>query len=273
LTAARRDLFAGALTAVEAVDRDYCGALGSRRETFLVGLAPCWPRHRPPTSALSGFDRDGAAAEYVAIPAAYLAPKPRTLSHIQTAALPLAGLSAWQGLFEHGQLVRGQRALIHGAAGGVGSLAVQLARARGAHVIATTSSANVEAVHRLGADEVIDHTTTPFEEAIEPVDLVFDTAGGRRLERAPAVLRPGGRLVSIATDPPSEATEHGITALYFVVEPNHKQLAELARLADNGQLRPRVDSVFPLADAREAFQKVAECDHRGKIVLRILDQN
>jgi len=225
-----------------------------------------------PVYALGGFDRDGAAADYTVLPAALLAPKPRALGHVESAAVPLAGLSAWQGLFDHGQMAAGQRVLIHGAAGGVGSFAVQLARWRGAHVTATTSAGNVETVQRLGADRVVDHTRTRFEDAIEPVDLVFDTVGGDRLARSPAVLRPGGRLVSVATEPSQErAAAHGITAVYFVVEPNREQLVELAGLVDTGELRPLVGEVFALADARAAFERSLG-DHRpGKIVLRVTD--
>jgi NADPH:quinone reductase-like Zn-dependent oxidoreductase len=220
--------------------------------------------------ALSGFDRDGAAADYAAVPAAFLAPKPRTLGHVEVATIPLAGLSAWQGLFDHGQLAAGQRVLVLGAAGGVGGFAVQLARWRGAQVVGVVSARNLETARALGADQVVDHTSTRFEEAVEPVDLVFDTAGGERLERAPAVLRPGGRLVSVATEPPRQlAAERGITAVYFVVEPNREQLVELARLTDAGALRPTVGEVFALADARTAFERIQQGHPRGKVVLRV----
>jgi NADPH:quinone reductase-like Zn-dependent oxidoreductase len=141
--------------------------------------------------ALSSFDRDGAAADYIALPAKYLAPKPNALDHIAAAAVPLAGLSAWQGLFEHGRLTAGERVLIHGAAGGVGGFAVQLARARDAYVIGTASGDNVQAALELGAHEVVDHAGARFENEFEPVDLMFDTAAGERLERSPAVLRRG----------------------------------------------------------------------------------
>lgn len=221
-----------------------------------------------PVYALDDFDRDGAAAEYTTIPLEFLAPKPRNLGHVESAALPLAGLSAWQGLFVHGQLTAGERVLVHGAAGGVGHLAVQLAHARGAHVIGTASAPNVDEVRRLGADEVID-SSQRFEDVVEDVDLVFDTAGGERLERSPAVLRPGGRIVSVAAQPPRP---RGIKSVYFVVEPNRGQLGELARLADQGDLRPAIDEVFPLADARKAFERSLGSQRRGKIVLRVADQ-
>jgi NADPH:quinone reductase-like Zn-dependent oxidoreductase len=223
-----------------------------------------------PVYALAGFDRDGAAAEYAVVPRQFLASKPQTLGHVESAAIPLAGLSAWQGLFDHGHLTEGQRVLIHGAAGGVGGFAVQLAHRRGAHVIGTVSPTNVETARELGADEVIDHTRTRFEDVTAQVDLVFDTAGGDRLERSPAVLGSGGRLVSVAEEPPRDrAAGSGITAVYFVVEPNREQLVELAGLADSGDLRPTIDEVFPLAEARAAFERTLS-DHRpGKIVLRM----
>ncbi len=225
-----------------------------------------------PVYALCGFDRDGAAAEYATVPALFLAPKPRTLGYLECAVIPLAALSAWQGLFDHGHLQPGQRVLIHGAAGGVGSYAVQLARHRGAQVIGTASTLNVQAARELGADQVVDHTRTRFEDIVEPVDLVFDTAGGDRLQRSPAVLRAGGRLVSVAEEPPHErAAASGISAVYFVVQPSRDQLVQLARLVDSGDLRPTIDQVFPLADARRAFQISLGEHGPGKIVLRVVD--
>ena len=223
--------------------------------------------------ALTGFDRDGAAAGYTVVPAAVLAPKPRTVGHVEAAAVPLAALSAWQGLFDHGKLAGGQRVLVHGAAGGVGGFAVQLARWRGAVVIGTASTANVQAAHELGAEQVVDPAQARFEELVEPVDLVFDTAGGDRLERSPAVLRPGGRLVSIATEPPREAAAaRGIEAVYFVVEPSRSQLVEIAGLVDGGELRVAIAEVFPLEDARAAFERAQQHHGAGKIVLHVADQ-
>ena len=216
---------------------------------------------------LTPFDRDGAAAEYVAVPAALLAPRPRSVTHPESAAVPLAALSAWQGLFVHGGLAAGERVLIHGAAGGVGQFATQLAREHGAHVVGTASGEAVARARALGADEVIDVGVARFEDVVEPVDLVFDTAGGDPLTRSPSVLREGGRLVSVAEEPP-----HGpptITATYFVVEPSREQLLELTRLVDKGNLVPAVDSVFPLAEARSAFERVQESGKHGKVVLLV----
>ena len=226
-----------------------------------------------PVYALSGFDHDGAAAEYIVLPQEFLAPGPRTIGHVETAAIPLAGLSAWQGLFDHGQLREGERVLIHGAAGGVGGFAVQLAHARGARVIGTASTGNVATAGELGADEVIDHTTTRFDDVVDEVDLVFDTVGGDLLERSISVLREGGRLVSVASEPPQEeAAERGIRAAYFLVEPNRETLIELAKRVDRGELRPRIDAVFPLRDARQAFERSLGENRRGKIVLGVVEE-
>lgn len=210
---------------------------------------------------LTPFDRDGVAAELTVVPCSVLAPKPATLGHVESAAIPLPALSAWQGLFDHGRLERGQRVLIHGAAGGVGGFAVQLARLRGAHVVATASTGNIDAVKALGADEVIDYTNTPFEEA-GTFDVVFDTAGGERLQRSTAALGDGGRLVSVATEPPAGG-------VFFVVEPNREQLVELARLVDAGSLRSTVEAVYPLGEARAAFELSLAGSRRGKIVLQV----
>jgi NADPH:quinone reductase-like Zn-dependent oxidoreductase len=213
--------------------------------------------------ALSGFDRDGAAAEYVVLADHHVAPSPKRLSHFERAAVPLAALSAWQGLFDHGRLTSGQRVLVHGV-GGVGAFAVQLAKARGAEVIATTSADNVDTARELGADQVVE--PGDFQNVVDRVDLVFDTAGGERLERSPAVVRPGGRIVSIATDPPSDPP---IESSYFVVEPSGAQLTEITALIDAGELRVASVDVFPLADARAAFERAHSRGYHGKVVLRI----
>ena len=181
--------------------------------------------------ALTPFDRDGAAADYVAVPADLLAPKPESLDHVQSAAVPLAALSAWQGLFDHGKLQPHERVVVTGPRGGVGHFAVQLARHRDAHVV---------------------------EPGERPVDLVFDTVGGDELAAANSK-----RVVSIAEEAP------GVT--YFVVEPNRAQLVELARLVDDGALRPAIDSVFPLGEARAAFERTQERGKRGKVVLRVAE--
>jgi len=221
---------------------------------------------------LCGFDRDGGAADYSAVPAHLLAPKPRSVDHIRSAAIPLAGLSAWQGLFDHGRLERNQRVLIHGAAGGVGHFATQLARSCGAYVIGSASPRNAEIVTKFGANEVIDYRGKWFEDIVEDVDLVFDTVGGDALEHSSRVMRAGGRIVSVAEEPPPAPAERRIESVYFVVEPSRAQLVELARLVDAGELKPDVESVFPLRDARSAFERSLTPGKHGKVVLHVDDQ-
>jgi NADPH:quinone reductase-like Zn-dependent oxidoreductase len=221
--------------------------------------------------ALTSFDRDGVAASYASVSADLLAPKPVRLNDIESAAVPLAALSAWQGLFDHGRLERGERVLIHGAAGGVGHFATQLARWRGAHVIATASKNGLEAARAFGAHEVLDGANGRFEAAVAPVDLVFDTVGAELLERSPAALRRGGRLVSVAEEPPQSAPGGEIDSHYFVVEPNRRQLVEIARLIDNDVLRIAIDSVFPLSEARAAFERSLASGKGGKVVLRVAE--
>src|SRR5690348_14816958 len=174
--------------------------------------------------ALTPFERDGVAAEYAVVPAEALATEPFRLSHVEAAALPMGGLTAWQALFVHGQLAQGERVLITGASGGVGHIAVQLARHAGATVVESG-----------------------------PAELVFDTRGGE--------IPTGERVVTIAEEIPG--------GIYFIVEPNHEQLRELTALVNAGRLRAEVDSVFPLAEARSAFERVAGRGKRGKVVLEV----
>jgi len=222
---------------------------------------------------LCGFDRDGGAAEYSTVPAHLLAPRPRSVDHVRSAAIPLAGLSAWQGLFDHGRLARNQRVLIHGAAGGVGHLATQLARWCGAYVIGSSSPRNAEIVAEFGADDVIDYRSRWFEGGSLPdVDLVFDTVGGDVLENSERVVRAGGRIVSVAEEPRPARSTRGTESIFFVVQPNRAQLVELARLVDAGELKPAVESVFPLRDARSAFERSLAPGKHGKVVLHVDDE-
>lgn len=216
--------------------------------------------------ALTPFDRDGVAAELAVVPAAVLAPKPRSLGHIRCAAIPLAALSAWQGLFDHGRLKPKERVLVHGAGGGVGRFAVQLARWYGAHVIGTASPAGMAAARTSGAAEVLDRSRADYATGLEPVDLAFDTVGGSALSGSAGLIRPGGRIVSVAEEPPT-----GLDAIYFVVEPRRRQLDEVARLVEEGVLEPMLDSVFPLGDARAAFERVAQPGKHGKVVLEVAE--
>ena len=218
---------------------------------------------------LTDFFRDGGAAEYVAVRAAELAPKPRSLDHASAAATPLSALTAWQALFDHARLTPGQRVLIHGAAGGVGSFAVQLARWRGAHVIGTASARNVDFVHKLGADDVIDYRVTPFETVAQHVDVVLDTIGGTTTEKSWSVLRPNGLLVTIVRQPSEWTAGRAARGLFFVVEPRRTQLNELSRLIDAGMIRPIVEAVLPLDRAREAYERGIREHPRGKLVLTV----
>ncbi len=219
---------------------------------------------------LIDFRRDGADAECVAVRAAELAPKPATLTFTEAAAVPLSALTAWQALFDHGDLQSGQQVLIHGGAGGVGSFAVQLARWRSAHVVATASARDAELVRDLGADEVIDYRTQRFEEVVADMDLVFDTVGGETWERSWDVLRPGGRLVSIAVPrPPERENRDDRRAIWFVVESNRTQLIDIGGLIDGGHLRPIVSAVLPLAEGRAAYGAGQNGRGPGKAVLRV----
>jgi NADPH:quinone reductase-like Zn-dependent oxidoreductase len=219
---------------------------------------------------LTDFFRDGGAAEYVAVRATELAPKPRSLDHASAAATPLSALTAWQALFDHARLTPRQRVLIHGAAGGVGSFAVQIARWRGAHVIATASARNVDFVRKLGADDVIDYSATPFETAASDVDVVLDPIGGTTTEKSWSVLRPNGLLVTIVRQPPEWTANQAAKGLFFLVEPSRTQLSELSRLIDAGIVRPVVEAVLPLDQAREAYERGIREHPRGKLVLGVV---
>ena len=222
---------------------------------------------------LTDFPRDGAAAEYVAVQANDLAPKPKTLNHARAASIPLSGLTAWQALFDHAGLAKGQRILIHAGAGGVGTLALQLARWKGAYVVATASARNVRFVHELGANEVIDYTKGRFEEMVGDIDVVLDTVGGETYDRSWRVLRPHGMLVTITVFSGVEETakKHGRRGVAFIVKPSRIQLVGLGRLIDNGELHPVVEEILPLPEARRAFERGSRGHTRGKLVLRVAE--
>lgn len=215
--------------------------------------------------------RNGTYAEYVAVRAAEIAFKPATISFIEAASLPLAGITAWQALVDVCKLKTGQRVLIHAAAGGVGSLAVQIARTRGAYVIGTGSSANRHFVLSLGANEFIDYRAQALESVIkEPVDAVFDTVGGKAQEASFPLLKSGGVLVSITSPPPRELAEkHGVRAEFLMIGPNAEVLEQLAKLVDEGKVRPIIGAEFALKDIAKAHA-LSEAGHmRGKIVLYV----
>jgi NADPH:quinone reductase-like Zn-dependent oxidoreductase len=220
-----------------------------------------------PVYGLNDWFGDGALAEYCVARAAEVAPKPRSVDHLAAAVTPISALTAWQGLIGRARLAAGERVLVHGAAGGVGVFAVQLARWRGATVIGTASAHNAAFVRGLGADEVIDYRAVRFEDIARGIDVVFDTVGGETLDRSWSVLKPGGRLVTIAASVEGSPDPRTREA-FFIVRPDRGQLNEITRLIDAAQLRPVVDRVFPLARARQAYEHKPA---RGKVVLSVAD--
>jgi NADPH:quinone reductase-like Zn-dependent oxidoreductase len=212
--------------------------------------------------------RDGAAAEYVAVEARNLARKPRTVDHVHAAAVPRAGLTAWQGLFDHGKLAKGQTVVIHGAGGAVGSTAVQLARWAGAEVIGTGRSHSRPLVTELGADRFIALDADRLGDVAGLADVVFDTIGGEVIAQSPALLKPGGTLVTIKADAQLPTDRDDISTVVFIQESSRAQLAELARLVDEGYLRPQVGAVYPLAQAVEAYSAKAAGGIPGRTILQ-----
>ena len=221
--------------------------------------------------ARAGVFRDGANAEYVVAFASDVAAKPASLDHLHAAALPHVTLTAWQALFELAQLSQGQTVLIHGAAGGVGHIAVQLAHWRGAKVIGT-ASANLDVLRELKVEQAIDYSKTPFESVAHDVDVVLDTIGGEVQQRSYAVLKPGGMLVS-TIQPPSEETAkaHGVRAqMVASAPPIGPTLTQVAGLVASGQIKPIVSTVLPLSQIRKAHEMIEGKHTRGKIVLQVV---
>ena len=214
----------------------------------------------------------GSHAEYVVGPARAFAAKPRNVDHVQAAALPLAALTAWQALNDTARLRSGQRVLIHAAAGGVGHLAVQIAKARGAYVIGTASANHHDLLGELGADEVIDYHAQPFDEAVSGIDVVLDPISGDYSARSLTTLKPGGILVSLlpfAPETPAAAERLGVKAELMLVEYDHQGMTAIADLVTEGKLRPVVAAAFPLAEAAKAHE-LGETRHvAGKLVLTV----
>ncbi len=234
-------------------------ALGEGVDTFRVGQAV--------------FGRGAAAyAEYAVAPAGNIAPMPANIAFDQAAAIPIGACTAWRGIFDVGGLEAGQRLLVHGAAGGVGLFAVQFGRWKGAHVAGTTSTANVDFVRSLGAETVIDYTSTPFESVVSDVDVVLDTVGGQIQERSWQVMRPGGILVETAGQAPKETAEqHGVRASNVQSNVATDLLEQISRLIESGVVKPVVGKVFPLEQAARAHA-LSETGHgHGRIVLHIAD--
>jgi len=218
----------------------------------------------------AGVMRDGSYAEYVIAPTADVTAKPKSLDHIRSAALPHATLTAWQALYELANLSEGQTVLIHGAAGGVGHVAVQLAKLRGAKVIGTAST-NYDLLKSLNVDQAINYATTPFETVVHDVDVVLDTVGGDTQERSWSTLKPGGILVSIVQPPSQEAAAaYGVRqAMTSSSPPIAQTLSEVARLVDAGQIKPIVSTVLPLGDTQRAHQIIEGRHARGKLVIQV----
>ena len=235
-------------------------AVGEDVKNFQIGDAV--------TAFLSSFT--GGYAEYAAAKEAEIAKKPGNLDFENAAAIPLEALTARQAIFDTAGLQSGQKILIQGASGAVGSMAVQLAKNAGAYVVATASGENEEFVKSLGADEFIDYEKTKFEEVVKDVDVVLDTVGGETLEKSFQVLRKGGFLVS-TVEPPSEDSmkKFAVAAAMVKLKPNAEQLAEICRLVEAGKLKTRVGTVLPLAEVRRAHELGEAGKRRGKIVLKV----
>ncbi len=227
----------------------------------------------------SSVTRDGTEADYVIVVAdSEIVPKPQTLDHEYAAGVPMPGLTAWQALFDHAHLSSKDTILIHGAAGGVGSLAVQLARWKGAHIIGTASTHNLELLKDIGVHDAIDYQKTSFEDRVHDVDVVFDTVGGNTLERSWKVLRKGGKLVSVSTQGlptnyeayfKENGDSYGVDATWFIVHSSKDQLVRIGELIDSGHVKPIVDTILPLSQASQAYQGAKENHKYGKIVLRV----
>jgi|SRR5579871_2087255 len=219
-----------------------------------------------------GESLSGAYAEYATASIDKLAPKPPGLSFDEAASIPVGATTAWQGLFDHGELEPGQQVLVQGAAGGVGQLAVQLARWKGARVIGTASGGNLEFVRSLGADTVIDYTTSSVDQVLSNIDLVFDTIGGATYEASLRTLRPGGTIISLVGQPPEdEAAARGVRLVRMNARTTGQLLRTVADLFDQGALRVNVGQVFPLAEAPSAHEQSEHGHGRGRIVLHVAD--
>lgn len=218
----------------------------------------------------SNMMRQGADAEYAVISASEIAHKPQSLDFVVAAAIPVTGLTAWQAL-AIGSLQAGQTVLIHGAGGGVGSLAVQFAKAQGARVIATAAGDKLELVRSLGAESVIDYTATRFEEVVHNVDVVLALVGGEVIERSWGVLKPGGILVTTAAEiDPEAVAARGVRGTGMLTQPNGAQLAEIAAFFDTGAVKPVVSTILPLAEAAQAHTLAGSGHVRGKIVMQVV---
>jgi len=216
----------------------------------------------------------GGYTEYTVARSKEVARKPKSIGFIESAAIPTAGLAAWQSIFDIAGLEKGQSVLIHGAAGGVGTFAVQFVKWKGGYVIGTASEKNAEFLKSIGADEVIDYKNQRFEDLVSNVDVVLDTVGGDTFERSWSVLKPGGFLVTtVASIPEGELKKRGVRAKRVMTQSDGKELAQIAAIIDEQKIKPVVTNVFPLADARKAHEMSETLHTRGKIVLRVREDS
>jgi NADPH:quinone reductase-like Zn-dependent oxidoreductase len=215
--------------------------------------------------------KNGAYAEYIVVKANIISIKPGSIGHTEAAAVPLAGLTAWQGLFNHGLLKAGQKVLIHAAAGGVGTYAVQFAKCKGAYVIGTASSANIDFLKRLGADEIIDYKMEDFESVLSDIDLVLDTIGGETQLKSLNILKTGGRVITtLMPEFTAEAKAKKLHLIGFTTQSIPAELVEIATLIDSGKVKPIVEKVLPFTSARQAQTESEQGHTRGKIVLQVI---
>jgi NADPH:quinone reductase-like Zn-dependent oxidoreductase len=226
-----------------------------------------------PVFAYVSLDNSGGYAQYALVTERAAALKPKSLSYVEAAAVPIVALTAWQALIDTAKLSAGQTVLIHGGSGGVGSFAIQIAKARGAKVIATASTANQELLKQLGADVVIDYTKQKFEDVAKDVDVVLDSVGKDTLARSYGVVKKGGFIVTlVARIDQAELDNHAIRGVSLSVEPNSDELAEIGKLIDQKKIKVVVSQTFPLSEARKAQEQAATGHTRGKIVLKVADE-
>jgi NADPH:quinone reductase-like Zn-dependent oxidoreductase len=235
-------------------------ALGEDVEGFDIGTE---------VYGMNDWFADGATSEFCITQPSSVAPKPAKLTHIEAASVPIGALTAWQGLFDRARLQSGERVLVHGGAGSVGLFAIQLAGIHGAQVTTTASARNLEFVKQLGAERAVDYHAGPFEKAILPVDVVFDTVGGETLRRSWSVLKPDGRMITIAPDSGTSSDER-VKRAFFIVEANQEQLIRVGQMLDAGKLRTEIDAVLPLSQAAEAYAgTLKQRRGRGKLVIAV----
>src|SRR5262245_29196562 len=226
-----------------------------------------------PVFAYVSLDNSGGYAQYALITEREAAPKPKSLTYVEAAAVPIVAMTAWQALIDTAKLKSGQTVLIHGGSGGVGSFAIQIAKARGAKVIATASTANQDLLKQLGADVTIDYTKQKFEDVAKDVDVVLDSIGGDTLARSYGVVKKGGIIVSLVPGPKAyKPVKCGIRGAALNVEPNSEELAEIGKLIDDKKIKVIVSQTFPLSEAMKAQEQVATGHTRGKIVLKVADE-